>query len=525
MKGRKQLMEEETENDLFTDFTPEKVKVSSLVDVRRYKVHQWPIFQRTFENPEYYSNDFLKEYEKRFKAAIDYLSGRKITKIAKETKFPLYLIKRFVNDLIEGKTAEEIIKRQIGYEDKHGLEIAKAILKKFRETRGRIPLSNDKGIGGISSAANNGRWQELGINSWTDLLIDTFGEVNYGKYKGKRGLEQITIKMRTFNDEHGRMPLSTDDGFSEIASFAVRGTWKEFNINTWNDLLFKTFGEVNTEQGKYTGKRGLERAMSELRAFKEKYGRNPTTKDKEILGIAGTAMNGSWKELGINKWNDLHVKTFGIVNNEPGKYNGQQGLELAISDLRMFREKHCRKPIGDDKGISGIRVAANNGKWKELGVNSWSDLLMKAFGEVNIERGKYTGERGLKRAISDLLSFKEKHSRKPTGTDEGFRGLRSIACSGRWKKHGINSWTDLIVKTFGISNTNKYSGKEGLERAIKKLRSFKKEHDRLPTSKDKQVYGIVNAVTRGIWSEFDINKWNDLMMLTFRKVNKKRLIS
>ncbi|MBA3035242.1 MAG: TniQ family protein [Desulfobacterium sp.] len=140
----------------------------------------------------------------------------------------------------------------------------------------------------------------------------------------KFGLELAQIELRAFKETYGKLPKSEDRRWRGIITALQRGKWVSFGIKKWNDLLSKTFGEVNKEYGIYIGELGLEHAIAKLRAFKVESGRLPKTDDNVMSGIEDAITRGEWISSGIMKWNDLLRKTFGKVNVEHRIYNSDQ---------------------------------------------------------------------------------------------------------------------------------------------------------------------------------------------------------
>ena len=188
--------------------------------------------------------------------------------------------------------------------------------------------------------------------------------------------------MKGFEKTHGRLPKARDKEIRGIVTAISRGEWRDFKIKTWNDLLKKTFGRVNHEKGKYSGKQGLDRVMNVLRDVEKTHGRLPVAQDKEVSGILLAIDRGEWEEFGIKTWNDLLKKTFGRVNRV--FYGGRKGLEWAMDELKDFEKTHGRLPEWKrDEEIRKIGKLAFEGKWTSFGIKNWNDLLMKTFGKTN----------------------------------------------------------------------------------------------------------------------------------------------
>lgn len=265
-----------------------------------------------------YSQELLAETERRLQIVTLYLSGTSAKKLSERFGPTEFSIRAFAKDLLNGKPADEIIKRQYGYIGKLGLELAQAEMKKFKAKHGRLPRSREKEMASIHGAIYEQEWIAFGVGKWNDLLIRTFGEVNIesGFYTGEQGLQRAIDELRTFKAKYGRLPKTDDKEMSGIITAINYREFASFGIRKWNDLLRRVFGRVNIEMGIYKGEQGLQRAVSELWAFKESNGRLPKSGDKEMSGIRGAIKREEWVPYGFEKWNDLLRKTFGIVNKK-----------------------------------------------------------------------------------------------------------------------------------------------------------------------------------------------------------------
>ncbi len=427
------------------------------------------------------------------------------------------------NDLLKS-TFGKINRDTTQYHGIEGLKKAIIKLKKFKEKHKREPNTGEMDT--IYRTAIRGEWKEFNILNWDNLLDFTYGRYNreINRYKGRIGLNNAVQELKKYREKYGKKPISNMKGMRVIYNTINRGEWKEFGINSWNDLLLFAFGEIYYEKNKYKGIRGLERAKQVLEDFKNINGKIPSQKNKGMGGIVTAIGRGEWKEFGIHSWNDLLKLKFGEINYQPNKYLGKKGLNTAIKKLRDFKKKYGKKPTSHSKGMNGIIGAIGRGEWNEFGIYSWNDLLKRTFREINFEPDKYKGRQGFERAIQELRDFKNKYGKKPTSNTKGFSGIYKIIQQGRWKKYNINSWNDLLMHTFGeiYIETNKYKGKLGLKRAIQELKEFKIKYGRIPIIKDKGMGGIVNAILREEWKGFEINSWNDLLITTFKELNKEK---
>ncbi|MHA1438986.1 MAG: hypothetical protein ACTSPD_15550 [Promethearchaeota archaeon] len=163
---------------------------------------------------------------------------------------------------------------------KEGFKIAINELLEFYQKNGKKPTANEFDV--LRKAIYRGEWKDYGINKWNDMLLHVFREVNLhlqNDYSGKESFTRAHNELREFLKTRGRIPKSTDKAMISISSAIARGVFKDMGILTWNDLLYYAFGKINKERNKYKGKKGLDRAIKELKEFKIKHGKKPTTKD------------------------------------------------------------------------------------------------------------------------------------------------------------------------------------------------------------------------------------------------------
>lgn len=66
---------------------------------------------------------------------------------------------------------------------------------------------------------------------------------------------------------------------------------------------------------------------------------------------------------------------FGKTNQKTTNYLGNEGLKLAILEVRFFFNKNQRLPQTSD--LPQIARAIYRGHWREQDINSWKDILNK----------------------------------------------------------------------------------------------------------------------------------------------------
>lgn len=425
------------------------------------------------------------------------------------------------DDLLRYTFGEEEIRKWKETNELKKFNKAIAELKKFKEEAKRLPKYDNKKLKWIASSVSRGIWKKFGINVWNDLMKHTFGEINleHNVYEGIEGFNKAKKELLAYYDKHKKLPTTND--FELIVRSIYRGVWQEYNINSWNDILRKLFGKVNLNlQNDYTDEFSLARVKKELRSFEKSKGRLPKSNDDEMTSIASAVGRGMFKEQGIMTWNDLLYSTFGSINREINQYQGKEGLKKAVEELKDFKNNYDKEPATGEMEV--IYRTAKRGEWDTFGIMAWNDLLDYAYKKSNREKNKYKGSEGLERAKQKLKKFKKKFKKIPTSVDKGISTIYNIIQKGEWKIYGIHTWNDLLRSVFGkiYYEKNKHLGKQGLEKAIQKCVDFKKTHNRLPKLRDKEMISISNAITRGMWREFGINTWNDLLNSVFGEINK-----
>jgi hypothetical protein len=498
-------------------------KFENVTDIRtQNNPWDWEIFKKNIKNIGFYSPELLNEVERRFTVVTKYLTGNSVKKLAKTHKLSEFSIKKLGKELLWDNY--DILRDYIPYVGTLGLEKAIVHLKVCHSKHHRLPRITDKESGTIAAALKRREWTSLGIKTWTDLLRYVFGETNRerNKYRGIFGLQQAKTDLKEFFTKYDRFPIGKDTVFSGIFCTLRRKEWVPYGIQTWNDLLFEVFGEVNSFRGKYMGKKGLQRAKVEFQSYFKKTHQKPTKTCGKFHGIITAINRKEWVPFGIVTWNDLLMEVFGEVNIELFRYIGELGLQQAKHDLETIHGKYGRLPITTDPEVSGILKALQRNEWKSLGIQAWNELLIETFGEINTERNKYYGLEGLNCAKTKLKSFYKKYHRLPTANERGIRTIYKTARRGIWIPYGIQTWNDLLLDIFGRINLqrNEYCGKEGLQKARTKLINFFQRNNRIPNANEKGIRTIYKTVRRGVWSPYDIKSWKSLLQDIFGEVRR-----
>lgn len=337
------------------------------------------------ENDESYSKWFRQELQRIRVVVINFVKEGYSSIISEENGFKYQFLRNLAYWITEHENILPALFQTNGWKGKLGLEYAAAQIRIFKKEAGRNPVQRDSGFNGVQKALKKGYWKEYNITSWNDLLLFALGEVNqeYGIYDGTQGLNRVIQELLKFYENNKRIPTARDDGMSQFTSAITRGVWKAFGISTWNDLLEYVFKDINKESSLYTGQEGLVRAKKAVKDYYTQHKRMPQATDPEMQSIYSAFKRKYWSMYGINTWNDLLWSIFGKVNKTSKIWTGKAGYERAKEKLRNFFIDYGRKPTRREMGFGGLVKAIQRGYWKDFGINSWNNLLLDVFGEVN----------------------------------------------------------------------------------------------------------------------------------------------
>ncbi|MHA1148415.1 MAG: hypothetical protein ACTSR8_09230 [Promethearchaeota archaeon] len=480
-------------------------------------------------NIEFNIYEGIEGYKKAKEELLDFFDDKKKLPTASDFESITGVISRGTwkkmnintwNDMLRDTFGRVNLELKNDYTDEESFERVQNLLKVLKKKNGRLPKSTDNGMSSIVNAIRRRMFEEYGILTWNDLIKHVFGKVNRKKYdlNGRKGLEKVIKVIKEYKKNYNKEPSTSE--FDVIYRTLKRGEWKELGLLTWDDLLNHIFEENNRDKNKYKGREGLNRAIEELKGFKEKYKKIPTSVDKGIPVIYNIIQSGEWNCFGINSWNDLLMHVFDEIYYDKNKHQGKQGLDKAIETLKVFEKKNKRIPKLRDEGMTTISSAISRGMWKEFGIFTWNDLLDKVFGKINKDINKYSGRSGLEIAIQELENFKKEHKKLPTSNSKGITSIYTAIRRGEWLEYGISTWNDLLNSVFGAIyfEIDKYKGREGLERAIKEMKTYYKKNSKKPTSTTIGFNGIYKFIQKGEWKIFGITSWNDLLMYIFGEI-------
>ncbi|MFX0060934.1 MAG: hypothetical protein ACFFC7_01965 [Candidatus Hermodarchaeota archaeon] len=106
----------------------------------------------------------------------------------------------------------------------------------------------------ILDAIRRKDWTSEGVKTFTDLLHKTFGKANRGSYHSRPGLAIAMSALQALAEKYGRLPTYRiiKKEACGILKAIEREEWLTEDVLTYNDLLQKTFGEVNRLGGLVT---------------------------------------------------------------------------------------------------------------------------------------------------------------------------------------------------------------------------------------------------------------------------------
>lgn len=124
-----------------------------------------------------------------------------------------------------------------------GFERAKHFISNFYKNNGRLPtIADDPQVRLIRKTIQRKKWGCFGVESWADLLYEIFQKpLSKSCWKGKKGLERAKVELWRFLKDHGIKPKYYSQINVNLSDAFRERYWKEFGINSWQDLLEWTF--------------------------------------------------------------------------------------------------------------------------------------------------------------------------------------------------------------------------------------------------------------------------------------------
>ena len=124
-----------------------------------------------------------------------------------------------------------------------------------------------------------------------------------GYWLGKEGLKRAKDEILRLKVELNRTPKLKEVTVG-IYKAITSGTWSEYGINTWLELLdYFQIESSSSARIKWKGEEGLKKAKEAYIRISKQINRRPTI--KHVSGINKAIKREVWKELGIDDWEDF----------------------------------------------------------------------------------------------------------------------------------------------------------------------------------------------------------------------------
>jgi hypothetical protein len=375
-----------------------------------------------------------------------FFSNKLINSILKEFSFTETFLKKFCYFLTKEENLEESLVKSRWIESKVGFDWLKCKIKKFFSSEITPYFSNFHYFRVLKYQINCGRYRKYGINDIHELAeISLKGIDDKNKYhlnlKGKSGLFRAKQYCKNFYKKHKNAPLISDLG-SKLFSTAINlGYWKKFEIYSWGDLLWESLGSKITSFKYVSSRGGLEFAKTKIKQYFDDYGKPPSIKLKGFNSFYGTINGGYWKYYGYSHWNELIKEICDIYPRKQKSWDGPKGLLRAKTIFENYYSQHqCLPTCAKLPAISGY---CSKRGWKDVGIDSWNDLLQYVFGKINVVYRKWATQDGLKIVVEKTKELKKELKRKLKLSD--FKPIPVAKCFYRkyWSKFGILKLADL----------------------------------------------------------------------------------
>ncbi|XEO79293.1 hypothetical protein WKT22_04337 [Candidatus Lokiarchaeum ossiferum] len=293
-----------------------------------------------------------------------------------------------------------------------------------------------------------GKLKHYKIHCWRDLLEQSLQPHTYynrerRKFKETAGLERANIYLNQQFQKSGKIPYSYDTGNKLIANAIRHKYWKKFNIFTWGDLLFETFGLIKGTINLWKEGGGLSYAISKVQEYYKVQGKLPSKHLPLFSSINYKITQKYWISENIQNWEDLTFIASNFVGSpKRKKWRGKQGLDRAIHELKNYYKEIQKLPVAAK--FSSIEAAISKNYWKDYGICSWNDLLHHIFGKVNVSKKIWTGKKGFIHAVKVLLKASKNPNQRAKLKARQFPSIKSSISRKYWIEFGVESWKDMM---------------------------------------------------------------------------------
>lgn len=283
-----------------------------------------------------------------------------------------------------------------------GLNNAKEEVKKFFDENERAPTNREIDRS-IERAIESGYYSDVGIKTYNDFLkyCDLEPPNMRNIWTGEEGFEKAKKYVIDFYAENNRVPNRREMNGSITVAIS-RGDYKDFGINTFNDLIKSCGYDPARMQNIWTGNAGFEKSKKYILDFCKEHQRTP--KAKEIpSGLMSAISLGYYKEQGVQVLSDfIKLCTNSITQEIQLK---EQLPEIFYSKERLpeiFSSDDAKNYHYDKDAIDEM---LRNKEIFELG-NDWYTTdkeLVDIFDEPQEKRRN--GEKGAYHSASEVLYF------------------------------------------------------------------------------------------------------------------------
>lgn len=133
-----------------------------------------------------------------------------------------------------------------GLKSDFGLAWSVFQVRRYYEENYHPPHSRLHPFSSIAYFCEKGAFFNSDISDWSSFLKKALGNrVIYcginKNFKSKEGFERACEYLKNFHQNHNRIPYAKDSGLKFVNNAVRRGTWAQFGIHTWRDLVQHVF--------------------------------------------------------------------------------------------------------------------------------------------------------------------------------------------------------------------------------------------------------------------------------------------
>jgi TniQ len=259
----------------------------------------------------------LRKIFEDLKTATNYSQNKgRFHLFIKQHQLPNKFLRSFSNILFERGDLQKAFTTAGGLKGDFGLAWAMFQARRYYQENHHPPPAKDHPFCSIVYCCEIGAFKKSGITDWISFLQKALGKrLTYRainkNFKSKEGFERACVYITNFRVKNNRIPSANEPGLRMIIKAVRRGTWAEFGIKTWHDLLFHVFRSEYRSYHNWEGIEGLTNARELMKSYYKRTGNLPMSKFDGHHGIQGILRRRLWKCFGIESWVDLLIDVFG----------------------------------------------------------------------------------------------------------------------------------------------------------------------------------------------------------------------